>query len=291
VARRARTRIIAGSWRLPLVVLVGVLLAGAMVALYGGLNRHPAAQTPRAVTGVVIASEPCAQAGARDTVRVQIDGRTERLPVNACGNPTGFQLELELLTAEDGALTARLAGTAGQPSSDLAARISAVLLVLAGLAGAALVMQLAPGSPPIPTPMPVAGAPPGTDSWSAPLYPTPMEVGSATVGTTPVVWPTEEPPPEPVRDRPAVAWPTEEPDRTRPPANWPAPEPGPPRPPVSRPAAEPNGTRPAPRPRVGWPAAEPGDPRSTPRPPVRWPAEEPAEITDPYLSRRRPGPD
>lgn len=184
--RRARTRIIAGSWRLPLVVLVGVLLVGVLVTLYGGVNRYPEALTSRAVTGTVVDSEPCAQTGARDTVRVEVDGRTEQLTVNACGNPDGFQLDLELLTDDEGQLTARLAGTGGQPGADLAARISAVLLVLAALAGAVLVMQLAPGHPVGPSDV-------VTGTWSMPVFPTRAPVNTAIIRPRSVAWPTEDP--------------------------------------------------------------------------------------------------
>ncbi|HEY0698580.1 MAG TPA: hypothetical protein VGD43_12310, partial [Micromonospora sp.] len=139
---RARTRPVAGHWRLPLVVLIGLLLAGALATLYGGVNRRPAGDAAASVAAVVVESQPCAKAGARDTVR--IESGSELLPINACGNPEGFLLQVEVVTDGSGERVARLAGTAGAPGVALARRISAVLLVLAGLAGAVLVIQLVP---------------------------------------------------------------------------------------------------------------------------------------------------
>jgi len=190
--RRARTRAIAGSWRLPLVVLIGVLLAGALVTLYGGLNRRPAAPTTPVTQAVVVASVPCVEPDARDTVRVEVDGRDQQLPINACGNPTGFQLDVELVTGEDGEPAARLAGTGGQPGGDLVRRITAVLLVLAGLAGAAMVMQLAPGGPRVPSAASAASSGTAADA-PPPIYPPPLPVETSSVGSTPIVWPTEDP--------------------------------------------------------------------------------------------------
>ncbi len=173
-------------------MLIGVLLAGALVTLYGGFNRHPAAPTTPPAAATVVESQPCVAAGARDTVRVEVDGFDQQLPINACGNPMGFQLDVELVTGEDGEPAARLAGTGGQPGTDLARRISAVLLVLAGLAGAAMVMQLAPGGPRT-APAPAAPAVAVELPAYPPAYPTPLPVETSGVGSTPIVWPTEDP--------------------------------------------------------------------------------------------------
>jgi hypothetical protein len=133
------TRTLTGRW-LPVATLLGVLVAAGMATLLGGVHADPAPR-PVAATGTVIGSTPCARAGARDTVVFVVDGRSYELPLDACGNPEGIRLDVELVTAEDGAPAARLAGAgASAPNSVIADRTAALLLALAGVAGALLVV-------------------------------------------------------------------------------------------------------------------------------------------------------
>lgn len=61
-----------------------------------------------------------------------VDGRPEQLALNGCGYPVGTELQVGLSKDEQ---LAHIAGT-GESTGTLTARISMVLLALAGLAGA-----------------------------------------------------------------------------------------------------------------------------------------------------------
>ena len=61
-----------------------------------------------------------------------VDGRPERLTLDGCGYPVGTELQVELSKAES---LARIAGT-DEATGTLTERISMLLLVLAGVAGA-----------------------------------------------------------------------------------------------------------------------------------------------------------
>jgi len=129
---------------LPVATLAGVLVAAAVATLVGGLQHVPAAAAPRPATGTIVESVPCARQGARDTVVFVVDGWSYRLPLDACGNPDGIQIDVELVVREDGEPAARLAGTGEQPNHVAAERVGALLLVLAGLSGALLVVLVSP---------------------------------------------------------------------------------------------------------------------------------------------------
>jgi hypothetical protein len=121
--------------------LFGVLVAATVATLLGGLHAGPARAGPVPATGTVIGSTPCGRSGARDTVVFVVDGRSYQLPLDACGNPEGIRLDVELVTAADGEPAVRLAGAGtAAPSTVIADRTAAVLLVLSGLAGALLVV-------------------------------------------------------------------------------------------------------------------------------------------------------
>lgn len=127
----------ARPWLLPVATLVGVLVAAALATLFGGVHRERV-PAPRAAVGTIVESTPCAEAGARDTVVFVVDGWGYRLPLDACGNPDGIQLDVELVTTDDGAPAVRLAGSGAEPRNVLAERVGALLLVLSGLSGAML---------------------------------------------------------------------------------------------------------------------------------------------------------
>jgi len=131
---------------LPAAALAGVLVAATLATLLGLLHR-PAGQGPRAATGTVVESATCAEAGARDTVVFVVDGWSYRLPLDACGNPEGIQLDVELMTGDGGTPLVRLAGAGAAPQRVAAERVGALLLVLSGLSGALLaVLAMAPKS-------------------------------------------------------------------------------------------------------------------------------------------------
>lgn len=131
----------ATGWQLPALVLVGGLLVGGLLILYGGLHAEPASAT-RPALATVVDSTPCGPPDARDTVRVEVDGRSEQLPLDGCGNPVGVELQVEL--GAGGEQLVRIAGTGPSPHGDLVDRLSALLLVLAGLAGALLTLLVGP---------------------------------------------------------------------------------------------------------------------------------------------------
>lgn len=124
----------ATGWRLPLLVLACGLLVGALLIFFAGFSPRPAS-LPDTMPAKVVDTTPCGPQDARDTIQVIMDGRSERLVLDGCGNPVGTELQVELWSEGS---PARLAGT-GQPADGgLADRISMLLLVLAGLAGALL---------------------------------------------------------------------------------------------------------------------------------------------------------
>jgi hypothetical protein len=161
------TRALTGRWLLPVATLFGVLAAAVAVTLpagpFGGLlggplggllggpprgslgspSSGPVGAEPVPATGTVIGSQPCGKAGARDNVVFVVDGRSYELPLDACGNPAGIQLDVELVQGQNGEPAVRLAGSgAATPRTVVADRAGAVLLVLAGLAGALLVAHV-----------------------------------------------------------------------------------------------------------------------------------------------------
>lgn len=132
----------AKRWVLPVAALASLVLAGLAVTLVDavpGLVRSPETAAPVPAAATVIRSAPCAEPGGRDTVEVDSGGPIARYPLDACGNPVGFVLDVELVTV-DGESRARVAGTGGTQPSVVNDRVGAVLLVLAGLGGASLVL-------------------------------------------------------------------------------------------------------------------------------------------------------
>jgi hypothetical protein len=141
----------ARAWLLPAATLVGVLLAAALATLHGGLHgglhRAPAAReaaVPRPATATIVESVPCAQHAARDIVVLVIDGSSYRLPLDACGNPEGIRLDVELVTTGGGEPAVRLAGIGAAPHDRISERFGALLLVLSALAGALLAVLVSP---------------------------------------------------------------------------------------------------------------------------------------------------
>lgn len=126
----------ATGWHLPVLVLASGLLVGSLLIFLGDRASRPES-APDAMPAKVVDTAPCGPVDARDTVQVMVHGRSERLVLDGCGNPVGTELEVELW--RDGAV--RVAGT-GMPASGLAERLSMLLFVLAGFAGALLTLVL-----------------------------------------------------------------------------------------------------------------------------------------------------
>lgn|GEM_PF-4034744 len=137
------TRSLSGRW-LAVATVLGVLMAAALATLYGGLRREPAPPAPRPATGTVLESAPCARPGARDTVVFVVDGRSYRLPLDACGNPAGIVIDVELVITEDGEPAVRPAGTGPEPRNVVAERVGALLLALAALSGSLFAVLVSP---------------------------------------------------------------------------------------------------------------------------------------------------
>lgn len=129
----------ATGWHVPVLVLVCALLAGGLLIFIGGLTPKPAS-APDSMPATVVDTTSCGTQGAADTVEVLFEGRTERRSLDGCGNPVGTELQVE--PWQNGSV--RVAGTTTPSGSSLAERLSILLLVLAGLAGALLTFLAAP---------------------------------------------------------------------------------------------------------------------------------------------------
>ena len=128
----------ATGWLVPFLVLAAGLLVGGLLIVMDAAPRRTAAATD-ALPAKVVATTPCGPREARDTIQVVVDGRSQRLALDGCGNPVGTELQVELLS---GGSTARLAGTGHAASGGPAEKLGLLLLVLAGLAGALFTMVI-----------------------------------------------------------------------------------------------------------------------------------------------------
>ncbi|APU13038.1 hypothetical protein UA75_04910 [Actinoalloteichus sp. GBA129-24] len=122
------------------VLGIGVLVATGRLLPFQGASTDDV----RAATAVVIRTADCGVAGARDRVEVQLDAEFLEADLVACGHTEGARLEVDVIEADlesDEEIEVWLAGTAtGGP--DPGERMSAVLLAVAGLAGAALAVLI-----------------------------------------------------------------------------------------------------------------------------------------------------
>jgi hypothetical protein len=122
------------GWRLSLLVLACGLLVGGLLIFFGGLGVRPAS-APETMPAKVVDTAPCGSLEARDVVQVMVNGRSERLVLDGCGNPVGTELQVEQW--HEGSAV-RLAGTGRPTTGGLTDRLTTLLLVLAALAGAFL---------------------------------------------------------------------------------------------------------------------------------------------------------
>ena len=98
----------------------------------------------RVALGTVVAPAACGPPDARDSLRVDLlDGRAVPAELDGCGNRLGEVLTVEVpdpLPAED--VVVRLAGTGVPAATATVQRLSAVLVAIAGIAGALLAWRL-----------------------------------------------------------------------------------------------------------------------------------------------------
>ncbi|MGH3913461.1 MAG: hypothetical protein ACRDTC_08630, partial [Pseudonocardiaceae bacterium] len=94
----------------------------------------------RLALGTVVRSVDCGSPEARDALRLELlDGRVLSAQLDGCGNRTGEVLSVEVpdpLPA--GEVVARLTGTGVPAAAAAAQRLSALGVVIAGIAGALL---------------------------------------------------------------------------------------------------------------------------------------------------------
>ena len=123
-----------------------VLVLGLGLAVVGGLLLWPvtADDDYRVALGSVVQSADWGQAGARDSLRVElVDGQAVQPQVDGCGNLPGEVLAVEVPNPlPPGDVVVRLAGTGVPAATATAQRISAVLVAVAGIAGALLAWRL-----------------------------------------------------------------------------------------------------------------------------------------------------
>ncbi len=103
----------------------------------------PAGTAPHTrVPATVLESSPCGEPAGGDVLSIEFRGRSVRAQLDGCGHRPGAQLTVRLPVGDDAAvhdgMTVQLAGTGPPPGATTAQRLAAVLLALAGAAGAAL---------------------------------------------------------------------------------------------------------------------------------------------------------
>ncbi|MGH3906252.1 MAG: hypothetical protein ACRDTE_19030 [Pseudonocardiaceae bacterium] len=128
-------------------VLVGVVVLALVtgLALIGWLLwPDTGAEDYRVALGTVVQAADCGVPDARDVLRVELlDGHAVSAELNGCGNLPGEVLAVEVpnpLPAGD--VVVRLAGTGVPAETATAQRVSAVLVAVAGIAGALLAWRL-----------------------------------------------------------------------------------------------------------------------------------------------------
>ena len=132
-----RDRILKGA--LALVLVLGLALGGGLL-----LWPDTADDDYRVALGTVVQSADCGQPGARDSLRVELlDGQAVQAQLDGCGNLPGEVLAVEVPNPlPPGDVVVRLAGTGVPAATATAQRISAVLVAVAGIAGALLAWRL-----------------------------------------------------------------------------------------------------------------------------------------------------
>lgn len=131
-----RDRLLAGT--IALVLVTGLAWVGWL------LWPDAADEDYRVALGTVVRSADCGRPDARDTLRVELlDGHAVTARLDGCGNLRGEVLAVEVPTPlPEGEVVVRLAGTGVPAATATAQRVSAVLVAVAGVAGALLAWRL-----------------------------------------------------------------------------------------------------------------------------------------------------
>jgi hypothetical protein len=126
------------GWPAALLTLAVATMLGALAWLLWPAATPPTVSAP----ATVLESAPCGGRAGGDVVSVEVHGRVVRAELDGCGHRPGVQLTVEVPVGDAAALhdgmTVALAGTGTPPAAATAQRIAAVLLALAGAAGAVL---------------------------------------------------------------------------------------------------------------------------------------------------------
>ncbi|MGH3904720.1 MAG: hypothetical protein ACRDTE_11090 [Pseudonocardiaceae bacterium] len=131
-------------------VLVGVVALALVtgLALVGWLLWPNAGdENYRVALGTVVQAADCGVPDARDSLRVELlDGRAVPAQLDGCGNLPGEVLAVEVPNPLPGGdVVVRLAGTGVPETAVTVQRLSAVLVAVAGIAGALLAWRLRDG--------------------------------------------------------------------------------------------------------------------------------------------------
>lgn len=135
---------------LTLVVLGALGVTAIAFARWPVLDSGSGAREWRTTTATVVRSASCGAPGARDLVRVGVEGRQLRVPFDGCGHSEGSRLDVRVPVRPSGEFHARPPergdGPGGTGLVGFDNRAGTVLCVLAAVSGAGYVLMLAGGS-------------------------------------------------------------------------------------------------------------------------------------------------
>lgn len=116
-----------------------------MLAALAWLLWPPAIEPHTPVPATVLETAPCGGPAGGDIISIEFHGRSVRAELDGCGHRPGVQLTVEVPeTAVREGMTVQLAGTGTAPGTATVQRLTAVLLALAGAAGAVLGWRVRP---------------------------------------------------------------------------------------------------------------------------------------------------
>lgn len=122
-------------WREFAVAALTGLVVLAVVALFPGLVGADSGVDGRIVRATVTNPVPCSNTGAREGVRIEVDGDRRDATLSACGHSEGEQFDVVLpSSAGNGPLEVRTAPTL-RAQSGLLLPLALALLALSCLAG------------------------------------------------------------------------------------------------------------------------------------------------------------
>lgn len=130
------------------LVLVGAVVLALVTGLGMLLWPQTGSESYRVARGTVLQPAHCGPPEARDSLRVELlDGREVLARLDGCGNLPGEVLTVEVpdplpVAGPSDGLVVRLAGTGVPATTANAQRLTAVLVAVAGMAGAVLAWRL-----------------------------------------------------------------------------------------------------------------------------------------------------